>query len=325
MMKHKILIAICCTLILCALTGCQLAKENAGPSADEDKLIGVFITTEYLDLFDFDTYLNDNVTGFQGGEINMVGGNTSKYQGRIYADLVPRTDTYEETCETIVTYEYVFDGIEGISYCVPTIQETDGENNYIATLSDPAISDGHTSINTGDDENSVSLEGTIYVSPSRNMSTFYFNPIYQSADGSIYLVSGDGFTFNSETYSEGSVYSQILDDTTTVTENGKTKTDTISIKVSISIIFAPEKIVILQMDPDDTLISRTEYKPDLLPDVLALETSAAYFIVETHKRDNTGSPIILRDIYGKDVENIDTFFVRADGICEKHVMQVDIL
>jgi hypothetical protein len=307
---------------MCALSGCQLAQESAGANTNEDRLIGVFITTEYLDLFDFEGYLNDSFNSFQGGEINMDGRDTQKYQGRLYAALVPRTDTNEETGEVILAHEYVFEGIEGMPYCIPTIQATEEENSYISTMSDPAISNGQTSIAYGDNENSVSLDGTIFVAPSSKMHTYYFNPVYQSADGSVYLVSGDGFMVNNEAYSEGSVYSHALDATTTITENGKVKKDSISIKVSISVMFAPEKIIVLQMNANNTLISRTEYKPDMIPDVITLETGAAYFIVETHKRDDMESPKIYREIYGKDTENIETFFVRADGVCVKQWTQI---
>jgi len=326
-MKYNVVIAVCCTLILCslalcALSGCQLAKETEGSDAYEDKLIGVFITTKYLDLFDFEGYLNDNFNSLQSGEISMDRRNTQEYQGRIYAALLPGTHTNEEENTTIETHEYIFEGIDGIPYCVPTIRATEVENSYIATMSDPAISDGHTSIFCGDDEKSVSLDGTIYVTPSGSIHHYYFNPVYQSADGSVYLVSGEGFSFSTESLGEGAVYSQTLDAATTATENGTVITDTTSIKVSISVISAPERIVIVQMDNDNALIFQTEYKPGALPDVIALEPNTAYFIVETHKRDDMESPIISRDIYGKDTENIETFFVRADGFCVKHGTQI---
>ena len=322
MIKRKIMIAVCCASFLCALTGCQLAKESAGADTNEDRLIGVLITTEYLDLFDSEGFLNDNFNSFQGGEITADGSNTQKYQGRLYAVLVPRTLTSEETGETTVTLEYIFEGIEGIAYCVPRIQATEEENSYIATMSAPAISDGHTSIFVGDDENSVSLDGTIYVVPSNISHTYYFNPVYQSIDGSVYAVTGSGFMMNSDLYSEGSVYSHTLDAVTSITENGETKKDSISIKISISVMFAPDEIAILQMGSDNAVISQTEYEPEEMPTTLTLETGTAYFIVETHKRDNTGTMIISREIYGSDVENIETFFVQADGVCVKHWTQM---
>ena len=324
MMKRNIMIAVCCSLILCILTGCRLAKESSGPNAYEDRLVGVFIATEYIDLFDFEGYLNDNSGSFQGGEIDIDGRDMQKYQDRIYAALIPRTDIEEETGKTILTYEYVFEDIEGIQFCIPEVQDAEEENSYIALMSDPAVSDMHTNLFHGDDEKSVSLEGTLYVTSSNMSRCYYFHTIYQSPDGSVFLVSGDGFNFSSEGYGEGDVFSQTIEASTTVTENGKEKKESISITVSIKTMFAPEKIIILQMDIDNTLISRTEYEPDMMPDVIALEKSAEYFIVETHKQDDTGSLVVSRDIYGKDVENIETFFAREDGVCVKQWVQIAV-
>ena len=323
-MNRKITIAVCLALTLGALTGCRLALESAGANASGDRLIGVFITTEYLDLFDFEGYLNDNFNGFQGGEINLNGSDTQKYQGRLYAALVPRTLTNEETDESTVIHEYVFEDMEGIQYCVPTIHEAETENSYTAAMSDPAISDAHTDIFVGDDENRISIDGTIFAAPSNEMKTYYLNPVYQSADGSVYAVAGNAFMVNNEAYSEGTVYSLTLDETKTITDNGKAKKDSISIKITISVMFTPEKIVILQMDSDNATILRTEYEPDAMPKDLILETGTAYFIVETHKRDDTGNIVISREIFGSDVESIETFSVRSDGICVKNWTQIII-
>ena len=322
MMKRKIMTAACCAFIICTLTGCQLALESEGANKSGDRLIGVFITTEYLDLFDFEGYLSDNFNSFHGGEIDLAGSDAQNYQGRLYADLVPRTLINEETGETAVTHEYVFNGIEGILFCVPAIRETDAENSYIATMSDPAICDGHTDIFAGDDENRVSINGTIFVTPSGSMKTYYLNPVYQSAGGNVYAVTGNGFMVNNEAYSEGSVYSETLDAETAITENGKVKKDSVSIKISLSVMFAPEKIVILQMGPDNALVLRTEYEPGAMPEDFKLDASTAYFIVEAHKRDDAGNIIVSREIYGRDVENIETFSVRADGVCVKNWTQI---
>ena len=319
-MKRKIIITVCCAILLCVLSGCQLARENAGINANEDKLIGVFITREYIDLFDFESYLNNNINSYQDGEI-IIDRNTKNYQGRIYAALVPRTLTSEETGEETIIQEYIFEGISGIPYCVPTMQATEEENCYVSTASDAAISDGHTNINVGDDVNSITLDGTLYVAPSSTVVSFYLNPVYQSTDGSVYLVSGEGNSF-SGLESEGLSMSQTMDAVHTSTENGKVKTDSVSITISISVMFTPEKIVILQMNADNELISRSEFKPEAIPDSFEPKSDAVYFIVESHKRDSIGNINISREIFGKDAENIETFFTRDDGICIKHGTQV---
>ena len=59
-MKRKIFTMVFCALIILALTGCQLALDSADGAVDEDRLVGIFLSTEYLDLFDFEGYMNDN-------------------------------------------------------------------------------------------------------------------------------------------------------------------------------------------------------------------------------------------------------------------------
>ena len=322
MMKLKMITAICLTLVLSALSGCQLAKESLGANGDRDRLIGVFVTTEHLDLFDTEAYLNDSNISIKNGEASFNGADSQKYQGRLYANLVARTDTDEETGLPLPTYEYVFEGIEGVQYCAPFIQLNEEEDGYNAPMSDPAVSDVQTGFFIYDDENSMSLEGTIYIVPSGKNNTYFFNPVYQSADGSVYTVTNYGVTFGTDTESEGSIYTQTIDETTTITENGKVKKDSTSIKVSLSVIFVPEKIAILQMGPDNALISRKEYKPGEMPEELELEKGSAYFIVETHKRDDAGAAMIHREIYGEDTESIETFFVKAEGICSKHSTRI---
>jgi len=320
MAKRNLIIAVCCVLILCVLSGCQLAKESAGANAYGDKMIGLFITTEYLDLFDFDGYLNDyfnrfRIGRFRGGEIN-IDGNTDKYQGRLYAELVPVTFTNEETGETMVTHEYVFEGVEGMLYFVPIIQSADGEDSCFVPMSDPAISDMYMGVSHSEHE----LKGTIYVIPTEKNRNYYYNPVYQNADGSVYAVSGTGIIVSNENYAsvEGAVISQTMKLTTTITENGKTKKDSISIEISISIMLAPVKIVILQMDSDNTILSQRSYEPEAMPEVFTLEARTAYLIVETHKRDEMGTIIITREIYDRGVDSIATFFAREDGVCVKH-------
>ena len=56
--KFIIIFSIICSL----LTGCSLAVEDAENGKAGDKLVGVLITKEHIDLFDFDTYMNEHVS-----------------------------------------------------------------------------------------------------------------------------------------------------------------------------------------------------------------------------------------------------------------------
>jgi hypothetical protein len=315
MMKRKISTMILCILAIFALTGCQLALDHADGTVNEDRLVGIFLTTQYLDLFDFRAYWNDNPKSIQGGNIT-VDGDTAKYQGRLYAQLITKSVKSEETGETFETKEYVFP-VSGIAYFSATVPAQGDQGSYFTSMSDPAISDGHVDYKTEDKGNSITLTGTVYVSPQTISHTYYFNPVYQSADGSVYAVSGSGFTVNSEAYSEGAVYSQTLEATTSETVNGKAKTDSTSVKLSISIMFTPEIITVIQMDDKNAALSQMAYVPDAMPESIPTKPDTAYLIVETHKQGETGEIEISREIYSRDADGIETFYVRDDGICIK--------
>lgn len=301
--------------ILFTLTGCQLALEDKGESQNKGRLIGIFVTDEYLDLFDMEGYLNDNINKFSGGGLINIDGNNSKYQGRIYATLATRTLT-DETGKTFDTREFVFDSVEGIAYFSATVPATENEESFTTSGSDEAISDGHMGIHHGDNEDKTTLEGTIYVSSDCAEKTRYINPVYQDSDGSVYAISGNGIMLSGE-QGVGSVYSHTIEETTNVTENGKSKSVSSYIKVSISVMYPPEKIIIMQMDKNSHIISKTEYVPGKVPGTLIPEAGADYIIVENYMHDPESNLITSRSIFDRSNESLETFYCRDDGICVK--------
>ncbi len=315
MMIKRIFIVFIIVLILLNITGCQLALEDKGESNIKDRLIGVLITDEYLDLFDLEGYLNDNINKFSGGGSIMIEGDNREYQGRLYATLTTLTLT-DEKGNTHETKEFAFDNVDGVAYFSATVPATEEEESFITSGSDEAISDGHMSIHHGDNEDKTSLEGTIYVSIGHAAKTRYINPVYQSLDGSVYATSGNGIMLAGE-QGEGSAYTQTLEETKTITENGKSKTISIRIKISLSIMLPPEKIIIIQMDKNSEIISKKEYLPGNLPDTLIPEADVDYIIVESYKRDSESNWKISRSIYDRNNNSLETFYCRDDGICVK--------
>ncbi len=321
-MKIKKMIAACiAVVILFASTGCQLAREDAGEANNGERLIGVFATKEYLDLFDMEGYIKDNINKMSVGGKITVDGNSSKYQGRLYATLATQTLTDEETGRTFDTKEFVFDSVKGIAYFSAEVPATEDENSFITSGSDEAISEGHASLHYGDNEDKTTLEGTIYMPPGQAGSICYINPVYQSADGSVYAIAGSGFSIGG-IMSEGSVYSQKLEETTTITQNGKSKLTSISIKISIATMYPPEQVVVLQMDKKSTILMRAEYTPGELPKMLIPEESTEFIIVETYKHDQEGNSIVSRTLYDKSKQAMETFYRRDDGICVKQWTQI---
>lgn len=321
MKTRRIFAIFLAVFILFTLTGCQLALEDKGESKNKGRLIGVFVTDEHLDLFDMERYLNDNINKIYDGGIINIDGDNSRYQGRLYAKLASRTLT-DDTGNTFDTREFVFDDVKGISFFSATVPATENEESFITSGSDEAISDGHMGIHHGDDEDKITLEGTIYISSDFAEKAHYINPVYQNSDGSVYVTTGNGIMLSGE-QGEGSVYSQTLEETNTVTENGKSKSISSYIKISISIMHPPEKVIIMQMDKNSDKISKTEYSPGNLPDTLIPEAGVDYIIVENHKRDSESNWITSRSIYDRRDESLETFYCRDDGICVKQWTNLD--
>lgn len=313
-MCKKKLYLIISAILACSLTGCQLASENAGTDGNEEHMIGVFVTTEYLDLFDMDRYLDRHIGALSGGEITVEP--TDNYQEKLYAVLKTVEETDENGRQT-ESSEYVFEGVEGISFFAPTYPETEDEDSYIGTSSDDAVSDTHLDVSVGDAEDKTTLTGTIYLSPeSGSERTYYVNPVFQCSDGSVYVTSGNGYQTNpDESDAEGELWNVTLDFTSTTTENGISKKDTFSVSVSFSSIYRPEKLVLLQMAPDSSILSRTEYAPGEMPDLLTPDSETEYLIVETHKTDTDGAPVVTRETVSRGQEAFDTFYCRKDNIC----------
>ena len=305
---------------LCAiLTGCQLAQEDAGAQNDGDRLVGVLVTKEYLDLADWEAYFNAHPQQL------LSGGQIDAPQGRLYAALVPRTLTNEETGQTVAHWQYVFEDVDGIAYLAANIMPPDAasqQDGYIASNSDDAISDGQMNLYYGDTEEKISLEGTIYVGADSVGQTCYINPVYQSPDGSVYAESGSGFSVQGVT-DEGSAYSQTLEESTTVTQNGVCKTVSTQEKITIGVMFAPEKIMVRQMDADSAVIDVKSYVPGDMPEQIRPLDDAAYLIVETHKQNRAGELLVQRALYGPDDASFKTYRLRDDGICAAQYTQLD--
>ncbi len=314
-MKNKGFIVLVMAVVIIT-TGCRLAREDAGQNANADRLIGVLITTEYLDLFDMEGYLNDNISGFSGGKIVVDDRKSGKYQGRLYATLVEREYSDEVSGNKTVTGEYVFENIKGIPFFAATVPFSEGRETYVTTGSDESISDGHSGLYYGDEEDRIELEGTIYITPTYSGQTYFLNPVYQSSDGDVFALSGGGYNL-SGVKSEGAVFSQTLDETTDISENGKKKSFVTSVEISLAAMFPPDKIVINQVDKNNGLLSTNEFTPNEMAEELILMADVEYIVVETYKTDSDGNKIIDRDIYGKKDGSFATFYLRDDGVCVK--------
>lgn len=296
-MKNKIVCFVFALLMVVTSSGCQLAKENLSQEKAQDRLIGVYVTYKYLDLFDMESYLNDNINKFANGGNIQVSGDTEKYNNRLYATLVQEEVTATGG-EKYTVSQYVFENLEGISMFSPTITDPITGDSYSSSGSSEGIADYKSHYNSGDNEEDIALEGTIFVTSGAMSDAIYINPVYQSEDESVYLQAGQGFSATGDN-GEGGVYTQTLTDSTSRTENKTTTTYSTSIKLSIATMNPTEKVAIYQMDGENNIISKNEYIPKNVPQEIMPEKSCEYFIVESLKKAFNDERQVDRQLFSK--------------------------
>lgn len=294
--KHLALMLVLALL----LSGCSLARtdivEETGTDPS-DKLIGAFITLEHLDLFDFESYLNDHLsTVLEGGPIE---GDTSAYENRIYAVQTEQNGHVD----------FAFEGLEGYAMFAPTVPQEDPREAYVTTCMDSGINEIKTAVHSIDDNiQEQSLEGTMYLAGDAGVVTFYLNPVYQDEEGRVYLVSGQGLSFNC---SVGGSSAMTLDNEASTTVNGEETTQRGSVKVNFEVVSRPEKIVVLQLDADSKVLSRETYAPGTLPQQITPVEGTDYFLVETHNGSG-----VTRKLVEKGTNYLNTFIPLENGILD---------
>ena len=283
-MKTKL---VCVLAALLLLSGCRLAVETVEPESGRDRLIGVFITPEYLDLFDAEAYFNDNIDDIMtGGEIRADSGD---YQGRLYASYVDDQLTVGD--------------VEGWFYCAPTRVDENGE--YIAVEGSSVISDGGAHIFSGEQDR-LELECTIYVSSEADFVAAYINRVYQDSEGNIYVVSGSGISSNG--LADGGSMSQFVEENETVSADGETKEKGSKITVTITGKDPTERITIYEMSEDDSLLRRTELDPDAPPSQWRPCEGCEWIIIRENEE---------RSVYGREDESFAVFELLENGLCVK--------
>ncbi len=278
-MKYRLLsISLGALLLLCA--GCRLARPEAAEQAADDRLIGAFVTFDYVDAFDFDAWAQDNVDALTGGgDMALSEAEAAAYEGRVWAAETEDGD-------------FVFDGLDGVGFYCPVTGE--GDSLRRGSHLDPGlVSDGmHYTVTDGGE--GVELDCTLYVTPRETIKTFC-NPVYQTAGGQVYLISGSGMNTNT-LGREGQVYSSTLNDTCTVTVDGESRTDSCDLALHVAVMYEPTRITVIQMDENSQALDRRDYEPGALPESLTLEPGCAYVIAETHKLDEDGEPTVAREL-----------------------------
>lgn len=353
-MKERSLRVLCAVAALSVIMmsgGCTLAKEEAGAKTDQDRLIGVFVTTEYLDLFDFDAYLSDHANKLMSGGEHLIA-DGAKYEGKLYADIDKNDSSSPED------WKISFGDVDGMLCIAPAWTDENGEN-FRQYRGDSMISDVNLDHTVTDDGENMELSATIYVLPGLESGNadmegmdsgeeaaypekeifdaekanyaeeetysggdmdrteeiydgeiFYANPVYQTEEGEIYMVSGSGFCMGNST-EEGECMSTTLSESYSNVSDGQTNAEASSVEITFSVMFEPVKITLLQMNDDDQILKADDYEPGKLPDSITAKEDTAYFLIRTEKADPEGGSVIRRELYeyvGDEQDEMETFY-----------------
>lgn len=292
-----------------ALCGCSLAVSGKGGEPESDRLIGVFITEEYLDLFDMDAYLEDHASALLDKKEHTVT-DTSQYTEKLYADIE------KNGSEDPGNWEVSFKETEGIRFFSP-IWKTGEDASYHANVYDASICDPEVNVTVTDTGEEISLSGTYYILPGKfsgDEVIYYVNPVYQTKDGDIYTVPGNGFGTEVQS-GEGANWTSTLSDQIQITEDGVQKTEQTFVKIQFGVMYKPQKVSLLQMDAQHRIIRADAYEPGMLPQKMEAEPETAYILAETQKENPAGGTVLQREIYepGGEETIMKTFYAAQDG------------
>lgn len=316
----KKIISLLAALSLLVMSGCSLAQEKPESGENADRLVGVLVTTEYLDLFDFEAYINDHANQLVGGNHVISPEQTAKYDGRIYAEKKEEVLTSEDgsTRTSIITYEFPeeLNGMVYMEYTVPATEET---ASYSSSTHANVFADPHSALSYKDDQDypNLNLSATIYYDPlivdgpDKNV-TFYCNPVYQTPDGQVYVTSGYGLSSSSDEPYGSSSTSTIKKEFTT---NGNT--DANQVAITMNAVPCSKSVRLFHMSADNRVVHREELSLSELPDEIALHEKAAYLIAEI---ENTQGEV-TRSLGNPD-ESISVFTPYENGILLRHSINI---
>lgn len=310
-----ILIALC--ILAAVISGFQLKKpDSENKSTSGDRLIGTVITTESLNTFDMETYLEENIGSIVKDENQTVQNEDKQdYMGKIYARQVTKEDTTEEG-EKITHKEYVFDDdINGYWIFDARIPSTETEESYTCLCSEGGFSNVQSKIHhTDNGMQEIELIADIYYSYEKWGTVFYMNPVYQESDGDIYCVEGMGYSVSGDKGSidGNSSGSQTLTDKITVNENGEETVYQSKVTINYIPVYVPVRTEFVFMNEDNEAISESGFNTHQVPSELNVPKGTEYVIILQKSEEGT-----ITDVIGKNCEYAEILFEENQGICSK--------
>lgn len=291
----KKLIAI--LLAVCLLTGCRLASTEQKESPHEDKLVGVFVTFDHLDLpFDMEGYLNDNAHAISdGGEIVVEEGEAMAYEGKLFAEVGERG--------------WEFPGHDGI------ILGQMWNGDHWVGFTTEGIQDIKSRVSRTDTLDAIEEEGTIYVDAGLEEFIYYVNPVFMTPNGEYYATQGDSFSSGNTgvggmSMSVNCEIRETVDDVENVYSAKYT--------ARVEGVTLADRVVLVQMSADHQELTRAEYTPDAMPESVKIVEGAGYLIVEEYAGDE-----VTRTLCQPGDEHINVYYQTDKVYCLPNFTTID--
>lgn len=310
-MKRKsrwFLNGLCMILASTQLTACRLAAEEGEIISGEDRLAGIFITTEYVDTFDLDDI---DTKALMKGELVREGdgrvcGSFDEEQGEfVFADLQGYSlgsvvlskewgDYYcgvSSDCFSEVKLNYVNQGYScfgTLHYDVTQIgseYQIYRDESYKKDYPDAVV---HNIIDEdGSDAYEVLTDG--------KELTLYGNPVYETAQGQMYLIPGNGIrlsgTGETQVDRECSVD---FSETATTKKEGTISESTNTVKIVYRGAVPLQTITFSWCSGSGKVLEKMHYAADAIPDSVKWKDGTAYILVSLKKTDGTEEYDMIR-------------------------------
>ena len=327
MKNNRLVCALAAVTVIAALCAGLVFKVSlAKPveaDATGDKLIGVFVTEDYVDTFDIDSFAHENADKLVNGNVTLSLEDSLKYQSRIYAVKSEKTSTGEDGSE-VKSPVYDFEGIDGLK-CLfltemqsRTVSDYSGEfidNDYPCHTLDSdmecssVFSHNVDESAAGADTNETELNCYVYAfaDSSKEFIGMYCNPVYQDSEGNVYLTSGQCILTGGDAGSEGLTLTNTINESYTETSvTGKTVSEKMSIAVTLQIVSAPVNFLFTQYDSSGMAIDSQNFAPENMPDEYRINVGCEYIVVTETDKDGQ----IKRSLIDKEASDY-TYYVAS--------------
>ena len=315
MKNKKIIILVIAVVILLAafilgVTGVlNLAAET--PSGGHDTQIGFLITRESIDDFDMDAWLKDHPDRV-GNEAEISAEDWTIYGNRLTAKVIRKEVPDEGEDGTHTETDCVFEGVNGLRMIYLPLGGD--ESTFGPCIVDEGISDVSLDFKTTDAGEEVKMKGKIRFVPRNGDECFWFNPVFQTADGAVYALPGEFMSMGDATRHGSMGMTQNTRET--YTSNGQeTSVRSLEIAVEIQGMDAPVRNRVLQFSRDNELLKTDEFEPGKLPESIVPLPETDWFLEDTETDSTETEWRNDRRVFSRQDDFLTAFMSREDGIC----------